>query len=641
MGSTSNPAWWCRCTAYSFPSPLLLKHLARLYTDEAQARSPLPEWMKVGTASVLYKHKGSKADPGNYRVIVINSFLAKLYEKMLDIKGRELIKQGEMSIAVEQNGFMPHRSTFDSLFILESLRNAQVSRQRKLYAAFLDMRKAFDTVNHEKFIELLRARGAQECWVTQLVKVLAGRKMRLYDAMVELKVGTAQGSPISPLLFILFIDPLIERLRACQGIKFASEAKAFIRAQVFADDICLMAESTEDLQKMLDICNAWTLEFGMNFNASKCELIQLAGRAAQPSPVLRLAGTVLSWVTEVKYLGMPVLQGRSSKLHAPLARMWKSFFCIRGALSSSLPVSIVHQLRLISSNLLSIALYPSAVKDMHYQEIDRFVNKCLCRVVGCPQRWTSATLLRAELGVPSAEYYADRRALAHFWHLHNEAWFCNHLADLCGSKPLQRLHDIAAKYGINIADVRRISKDAWKTRVKRAIHTRAETDMNTLLAERGLPVEAERGLKARHYVLKGGPNARAGFQLRWELLHQHHTNQNHSAQRPKLTGIKEAILYGPLPTTTAALRDKTTRAIIAELSGQDIKDELPTWTKPHLEGALLSLKWPNQDEKTLKDLLKVVQRVIHQQRRAQRQTGGRDGGPAAMATSQDGPSPSA
>ena len=78
------------------------------------------------------------------------------------------------------------------------------------------------------------------------------------------------------------------------------------------------------------------------------------------------------------------------------------------------------------------------------------------------------------------------------------------LADLCGSKPLQRLRDIAAKYGINIADVRRISKDAWKTKMKRAIHTRAETDMNTLLAERGLPVEAERGLKARHYVLKGG-----------------------------------------------------------------------------------------------------------------------------------------
>ncbi len=99
-------------------------------------------------------------------MIVINSFLAKLYEKMLDIKGRELIKQGETSIAVEQNGFMPHRSTYDSLFILESLRNAQVSRQRKMYAAFLDMRKAFDTVNHEKFIALLRARGTRESWVT-------------------------------------------------------------------------------------------------------------------------------------------------------------------------------------------------------------------------------------------------------------------------------------------------------------------------------------------------------------------------------------------------------------------------------------------------------------------------------------------
>jgi hypothetical protein len=238
---------------------------------------------------------------------------------------------------------------------------------------------------------------------------------------------------------------------------------------------------------------------------------------------------------------------------------------------------------------------------MHYKEIDRFVNKSLCRIVGCPQRWTSASLLRAELGVPSAEYYANRRALSHFWHLHNKAWFRNHLADLCGAKPLQRLQNLANKYGIVASDIRAVSKEAWKARIKKAIHTQAETDMNAQLSKRGLPVEAEPRLKARPHVLKGGANARSGFALRWELLHHHHTNPNHFAERRSLSGLKEKVLSGPLPRTTEALRVKTVRAIIAELSGEDIRGELPTWAKPHLEAALTSLSWPNQTKETLQD----------------------------------------
>ena len=272
--------------------------VARLFTAEAQSPEPLPHWMKVGNATTLYKHKGSKADPSNYRVIIINSLLAKIYEKMLEIKGRKLISEGTLNISVEQGGFMPKRSTHDSLFILESLRDAQISKKRPLYAAFLDMRKAFDSVNHEKFIELLRTSGCPESWTTQLIKMLAGRQMKLFDALISLEVGTAQGSPISPLLFILFINPLVERLRACRGIQFTSTAGAYIRSLLFADDICLVAETKEDLQLMLDICQQWTEEFRMSFNPAKCELIQLAGSTGQAPPALQLGGVVLSWVSE-------------------------------------------------------------------------------------------------------------------------------------------------------------------------------------------------------------------------------------------------------------------------------------------------------------------------------------------------------
>ena len=47
--------------------------------------------------------------------------------------------------------------------------------------------------------------------------------MKLFDVYVSMLQGTAQGSPISPLLFIAFVNPLIERLRACAGVRLTDD----------------------------------------------------------------------------------------------------------------------------------------------------------------------------------------------------------------------------------------------------------------------------------------------------------------------------------------------------------------------------------------------------------------------------------
>lgn len=587
-----------------------LKDLARLYTLEAQSDQPLPGWLKEGNATLLYKQKGSKADPGNYRVIIINSFIAKLFEKMLEIKGRDLIKNGEIHISVEQGGFMPRRSTHDNLFLLESLRDAQVAKGRQLYAAFLDLRKAFDSVNHKKFIALLRARSTPEAWVSQLIKLLAGRKMKLFDALISLEVGTAQGSPISPLLFIIFIDPLIQRLRArCKGVRLTLSG-ASLRDLGFADDMKLLTEDTLDLQVGLEVSEAWAQDFGMTFNAAKCELIQIVGRQPAVPAELRLGDRILPWVKQVTYLGTPIIQGRRSMLNPPLVKMWKAYHGIKSCLSSSVPVSLTHQILLINTHILGVALYPSAVRDMNYRKIDKFVNKCLCRIVGVPQRWTSATFLRAELGVYSSEYYAHRRALSHLWHIHNHAWFRNHLADLCGKGPLRRLEALTDRYMIAFSDIRTVTKDAWKTRVKKAITLSAAVAMNEELQKKGLPSRVERNLQSRPYIMKGGAAARAGLKLRWEVEHEHHVNKQFSTRRISLPNIIMVIMGAHLPKSTSALRLKTIRTIACELSGQALPTPLPPWVEPHVQGALSSLWWPNQTDQTLRDLLKVVQRVM-------------------------------
>ncbi len=272
--------------------------------------------------------------------------------------------------------------------------------------------------------------------------------MKLFDALLSLQVGTVQGSPISPLLFILFMNPLIERLKAMgKGISFAynSEEKIekFICNLLFADDIVLVAESIEDLQAMLNVCKEWAEEFDMEFNADKCELMQLAGAIPAVRPEVKLGEHVLTWVQVIKYLGIMLREGRRCRLPCPDGKLWQSFHRTKPALDHRLPVSLLSQLHVIKTYVLSIALYPAAVRDLDYAAIDIFVNRLLKKITGTPRTRTGATFLRAELGLPSSKFMAHYRALSYYWHLQNKAWFKIWLPHLRGRGPLERIENMA------------------------------------------------------------------------------------------------------------------------------------------------------------------------------------------------------
>jgi hypothetical protein len=350
------------------PSNTFMDNLARLISVQANTPGPLPEWMRLGVADTLYKN-GSRKDPSNYRVIVMGCFLAKLFEKVLEVMGRHYVEEGLFDIFVEQGGFMPQRTTYDSVFLLDCLRDGQIKLKRTLYTVFLDLRKAFDTVSHRKFLKLMHDKGMPEEWVGMLRKMLTRREMKLFDALIELQVGTPQGSPISPLIFILFINPLIQKIRAVgKGVRLTNTG-AFIRCLLFADDVCLFAESLEDLEQMLKVCQKWAEEWGMSFNHGKTDGLQLAGKIPKDRPVVLFNGQPIKWTSEKKYLGVVIREGRRTKHPLIIAKMWKAYHRVKGGLDSRLPIPLTKQLQLIRTDILSVALYPAAVRELHYKEI--------------------------------------------------------------------------------------------------------------------------------------------------------------------------------------------------------------------------------------------------------------------------------
>ncbi|KAI3363985.1 hypothetical protein L3Q82_001586 [Scortum barcoo] len=174
-----------------------------------------------------------------------------------------------------------------------------------VHMCFVDLEKAFDRVPRGILWGVLHEYGVQGafakgCSVSvrdrsrSLVRI-AGSKSDLFPV----HVGLRQGCPLSPVLFIIFMDRISRRSQGPEGVRFGNHR---ISSLLFADDVVLMASSGQDLQHVLERFAAECEAAGMRISTSKSEAMVLdRKRVACP---LRVGGEVLPQVEEFKYLGV-------------------------------------------------------------------------------------------------------------------------------------------------------------------------------------------------------------------------------------------------------------------------------------------------------------------------------------------------
>ncbi|XP_061894160.1 solute carrier family 25 member 55a isoform X1 [Entelurus aequoreus] len=151
---------------------------------------------------------------------------------------------------------------------------------------------------------LLREYGVSDCLIVavrslydqcQSLVRIAGRKSDTFPV----RVGLRQGCPLSPILFITFMDRISRRSQGVEGIWFGG---CRIRSLLFADDVVLTASSGQDLQLSLDRFAAECEVTGMRISTSKSESMVLARKRVECH--LRVAEETLPQVEEFKYLGV-------------------------------------------------------------------------------------------------------------------------------------------------------------------------------------------------------------------------------------------------------------------------------------------------------------------------------------------------
>ena len=238
----------------------------------------VPKDWECGVVIPLYK-KGDRMNLDNYRGITLMDVVGKVFSGIL----RERLEKWYGGLIVEeQAGFRKGRGCVDQGYTLSQAVPKRLEVQKKTFLCFVDLRKAYDSVWREGLFSRLMEDGVPSKLV-DLVKMWyrnVKAKVRVNDVdsdWFESKVGVRQGDTLSPLLFNIFINGIVEKVKQSGvGVKIGD---ALLSVLLFADDMVLLAESEFELGvlvgKVKEFCDQWKLE--VNVGKTKVMVVSKDG----------------------------------------------------------------------------------------------------------------------------------------------------------------------------------------------------------------------------------------------------------------------------------------------------------------------------------------------------------------------------
>ena len=258
----------------------------------------------------LFK-KGDVNNPGNYRGISLSNVSSKIYgfiiNKRLQCWVEEIGLTGEY-----QAGFKAGYSTIDHMFTLLACIQKQFSNNRKLYVAFIDFQKCFDTINRHLLWPVLLKNGIKgkmfRCIKSMYSSVKA--KVRCGDGKltqsITCSLGVKQGDICSPVLFSIFINELTREVisKGKHGVTLSQELfELFIL--LLADDVVLLSETVVGLQNQLNCLHRTAVSLNLTVNLEKSNIVVFRkGGYLAARERWFYAGNVMPIVNIYKYLGI-------------------------------------------------------------------------------------------------------------------------------------------------------------------------------------------------------------------------------------------------------------------------------------------------------------------------------------------------
>ena len=190
----------------------------------------------------------------------------KVWERIIEARLTDRVE-----ISKQQYGFMPGKGTTDAMFALGMLMEKYREGQRQLHCVFVDLEEAYDRVPREELWYCMRKSGIVKKYV-QLVQDMYEESETVVRCAVgttksfKVKVGLHQGSALSPFLFAVIMDRLMDEVR-----------REPPWTMLFADDIVICEETREEVEQRLEAWKYALERREMKVNRSKTEYLCING----------------------------------------------------------------------------------------------------------------------------------------------------------------------------------------------------------------------------------------------------------------------------------------------------------------------------------------------------------------------------
>ena len=246
----------------------------------------MPEEWRRSVLIPIYKNKGDAQCCGNYRGIKLMSHTMKVWERIIEARLRDRVE-----ISKQQDGFMPGKGTTNAMFALRLLVEKYREGQRQLNCVFMDLEKAYDRVPWEELWYCMRKSGIVEKYVQLVQDMYEGSETVVRCAVgttesFKVKVILHQGSALSPFLFAVIMNSLIDEVR-----------REPPWTMLFADDIVISEETRKEVKRRLKSWKYALEKRGMKVSRSKIEYLCING--GNDDETVKMGNTKLPRVKEL------------------------------------------------------------------------------------------------------------------------------------------------------------------------------------------------------------------------------------------------------------------------------------------------------------------------------------------------------
>ena len=194
------------------------------------------EW-KEANIIPLFK-KGSRSKSENYRPVSLTSVVCKLLERLIKDHLVDFLVKNNL-INPSQHGFLKARSCLTNILCFLEDVTKWVDEGSPVDIIYLDLKKAFDKVPHQRLLLKLKAHGIGNGMINWIEKWLIDRRQRVVvDGEVSnwksVLSGAPQGSVLEPILFLIYINDLDDDITS-KVLKFVDDTKVFRKIESDAD----------------------------------------------------------------------------------------------------------------------------------------------------------------------------------------------------------------------------------------------------------------------------------------------------------------------------------------------------------------------------------------------------------------------